>query len=190
MGLLDILRGQRASKRPALDALFAIPTVELTMRANLGFEPIPRAAVCFKPVQAGTFQAAMGELDDLLALSGRSSGTAVDQVDDAHGYRWITLADEDIGELVVTVHAVSEVLRDRGYADQLLAAVFGFRRDDVVAWLIYAFRRAAFYPFVPAGDRTRDSALELRLKATLERELPLEQEIERWYPLWDLPIAG
>lgn len=190
MGLFDVLRGQREPSRPNLESLFALTTVELTMRANLGFEVVPRAAVCFKPVQAGAFDAAMRELDELLSISERSSGAEVSHVTDGHGFHWVVVADADLGDMVVTVHAASQTMVERGFGDQLLAAVFGFRREGQTVWLVYAYKRGTFYPFVPVGERDRDRAVELRLKATLERELPLEQELERWYPLWGLPLAA
>ena len=54
---------------------------------------------------------------------------------------------------------------------------------------IYNYKRGAFYPFVPAGgEQQRDSERELVLKAQVGAELPLEKELERWFPLWGIPI--
>ena len=71
-----------------------------------------------------------------------------------------------------------------------VAHVFGFRdpRDQPIYW-IYNYKRGSFYPFVPAGgEGRRDSERELRLKAQIGRELPVEPELERWFPLWGIPI--
>src|SRR5918997_1843322 len=38
------------------------------------------------------------------------------------------------------------------------------------------------------GDQRRDSERELRLKAQIGHELPVEPELERWFPLWGIPI--
>ena len=38
------------------------------------------------------------------------------------------------------------------------------------------------------GDQRRDSERELRLKAQIGHELPVEAELERWFPLWGIPI--
>jgi PspA associated protein B len=55
--------------------------------------------------------------------------------------------------------------------------------------LVYGFKRGTFWPFVPAGEgQTRDNAEELRLKNELERELPIEPELERWLGLFDAPL--
>ena len=54
------------------------------------------------------------------------------------------------------------------------------------------------YPFVPAAggagagaERTggeRSTERELQLKAQMADELPIEPELERWFPLWGIPI--
>jgi hypothetical protein len=42
---------------------------------------------------------------------------------------------------------------------------------------------------VPAkGSQQRDSERELRLKAQIGAELPIEPELERWFPLWGIPV--
>ena len=43
--------------------------------------------------------------------------------------------------------------------------------------------------FVPSGGaQQRDNERELRLKAQIGNELPVEAELERWFPLWGIPI--
>ena len=55
--------------------------------------------------------------------------------------------------------------------------------------LIYNYKRGAFYPFVPSGGaQQRDNERELRLKAQIGADLPVEAELERWFPLWGIPI--
>jgi hypothetical protein len=72
----------------------------------------------------------------------------------------------------------------------VLCAVFPFEdeKGNRVYW-IYNYKRGAFYPFVPAeGEQKRDNERELKLKAQAGNELPIEPELERWFPLWDIPI--
>ncbi len=46
-----------------------------------------------------------------------------------------------------------------------------------------------WYPFVPAGGtQQRDSERELQIKANIDAELPIEPELDRWFPLWGIPI--
>jgi hypothetical protein len=47
----------------------------------------------------------------------------------------------------------------------------------------------SFWPFVPIGEKQeRDNARELELKAKLEPELPVEQDLTKWLALFDAPI--
>ena len=109
--------------------------------------------------------------------------------DDEFGYRWMVLSDPDMEDLVVGLNAVSTEIQGGGYGDRLLAAVFSFRDDkNRKAYWIYNFKRGAFYPFVPVANHKRDSERELQLQGKLEQELPIEAELERWYPLWDAPV--
>ena len=84
----------------------------------------------------------------------------------------------------------SSALETGGYGDRILCAVFSFKDEQgAPVYFIYNYKRGAFYPFVPAaGEQQRDSERELRLKAQVGAELPLEAELERWFPLWGIPI--
>lgn len=189
MGLMDIIRGQRTPRRADLDRLFALSTAEATLVVNLGLRPTLRAGVCFKPVQMGTFQELMRDLDELLDISGRSTGTIVRRETDDFGFQWVVLEDDDsLQDLVTTVHLVNQTIAERGFSDQLLCSVFGFAEDGPV-FLVYGYKRGTFYPFVPDGDKRRDNAAELRLKAALEREVPMEPDMQRWYPVWGAPVG-
>lgn len=193
MGLFDVLRGQRAPKRANLDRLFALTTAQTTLAVSLGYEPLPRAGVCFKPVEAAAFTELRRDLDQLLELSGKSTGTRVRHEDDAFGFHWVVLEDEAFDDLVATVHLVSQTIEENGFSEQLLCSVFGFRPTDAGApavHFVYAYKRGTFYPFIPQGDKSRDNATELRLKAALEGELPIEPDLQRWYPVWGAPISG
>ena len=112
------------------------------------------------------------------------------RTDDSFGYRWMVLSDPDFEDLVVGVNVVSQALQDGGYGERILCAVFAFRdaQKRKVYW-IYNYKRGAYYPFVPAGgEQRRDTERELRLKAQIGNELPIEAELERWFPLWGIPI--
>jgi hypothetical protein len=101
-----------------------------------------------------------------------------------------TAYDPDFEDLVVGVNAVSGALQGGGYGDRVLAAVFAFtdERGRKLYW-IYNYKRGSFYPFVPAaGSEQRDNERELRLKAQIGADLPVEPELERWFPLWGIPL--
>jgi hypothetical protein len=93
---------------------------------------------------------------------------------------------------VTAAHAIGDELTARGFGGQLLAAVFRFdpagAGGRAIFW-VYGYKRGAFWPFVPTGkDQERDNAEELELKAKLEKELPIEPDITRWFGVFDAPL--
>jgi hypothetical protein len=189
LGLLDVLRGERTPKRADLDALFAIGGAAMTLDAGLGIVPTGRAGVCFKEIEAGRFEALVREIEELLRAAAPESGTTVSRRVDEHGFDWVVIEDPDVDDLATTTHMVSQSLEEQGLSERLLCAVFGFRAERGPVDLVYAYKRGTFYPFAPRDGRNRDNALELRLQGALKGELPIEPELERWYPLWDSPVS-
>lgn len=188
MGLFDILRGHRPPKRANLDRLFALSTAELTIVTNMEMAPSGRAGLCFRALDARVFNELVSDVNQLLDLSGAETGTTVGHAHDGLGFSWVILGDPDLDDLVTTTHVVSQTMQERGFSEQLLCAVFGFERQGSQIDLIYNYKRGTFYPFAPSGQRQRDNTLELRVKSGLERELPIEPELERWYAVWDPPV--
>lgn len=190
MGLLDVLRGQRAPKRADLDRLFGVVNAAVTLETALGITTTGRAGVCFRAIDGAEFAALVQEIEELLAATSGDSGTTVDRHEDRFGFSWVVIADPDLDDLATTTHVVSQSLQERGYSEQLLCAVFGFDGPPGALDLIYGYKRGAFYPFAPRGEPTRDTVLERRVQATLQGELAIEPELERWYPVWDAPVSG
>jgi hypothetical protein len=188
VGLLDVLRGQRAPRRADLDAIFGIASAALTLDASLGLVTTGRAAVCFKSVEAAVFDDLVREIEALLAATSSDSGTTVSRHDDSYGYSWVVIADPDIDDLATTTHVVSQSMEERGFSEQLLCAVFGFDGPPGALDLVYGYKRGAFYPVAQRGEGRRDNTFELRVKSVLEGELSVEPELERWYAVWDAPV--
>ena len=190
MGLLDILRGKRNLAQPAPDRLFAMSTAYVKMETEMGLASAGRAAIVFQPLATADFDGIVRDMEEVLHGTGADSGTTVQRTDDEYGYRWMVLADPDFDDLVVGVNAVSAALEAGGYGERILCAVFAFRdADGRPAYWIYNYKRGAFYPFAPAsGEQQRDTERELRLKAQIGADLPVEAELERWFPLWGTPI--
>ena len=190
MGFLDVLRGKRKLAQPAPDRLFAMSTAQVTMETGMGLVSAGKAAIVFQPLATADFESIVKDMEEVVHGTGEETGTTVEAQDDDYGYRWMVLSDPDFEDLVVGVNAVSTAIEGGGYGDRILCAVFAFRdeRGGRVYW-IYNYKRGAFYPFVPAGGaQQRDTERELRLKAQIGADLPLEAEIERWFPLWGIPI--
>jgi len=151
--------------------------------------PGGRAAVCFRPIDSARFEALGVDLQGILKISGEETGVAIRTTTDSYGFQWVTVESSDFQELVSTIHLVSLNLEDRGFGDRLLAAVFSFLDGKRPIYWVYNYKRGSFYPFVPGGaPGQRDNARELRLAAAIGQELPVEKDMERWYPLWEVPV--
>lgn len=189
MKALDALLGRTRPVKPDLDRLFALPGAAVTIEAALGRRPTGRAGVCFKPATASSFDQASTELTDLLRVGSLEGRTTVS--DDSYGYRWVVFHNDDIGELVTDAHLVNSNLADAGYGPQLLCSAFPFATSGADADLIvvYLYKRGSFYPFAPRPGQTRDTELELRFRAELAHDLPVESDLERWFPIWDSPVG-
>ena len=188
MGLLDTLFGRKKLKEASTESLFALSTAQVTLETELGLRPGGKAAVAFKPLSSGDFSRVEGELNELLDVAAQSSGSTVTRRTDDYGFQWIVIEDPELEDLVTTVHLVTSELQARGYGPQLLASIFRFEGDKGPVYWIYGYKRGAFWPFVPKGKQERDNAEELELKAKLERELPIEADLSRWFALFDAPV--
>ena len=97
----------------------------------------------------------------------------VDYSEIAHGFDtgkgYVMLTDDELVNLVLNI---------------LVAAI-----GSLQFWRAGYFSWRLFWPFVPTGDdKERDNARELELKAQLEKELPIEPDITRWFGTFDAPV--
>ena len=189
MGLGNVLFGRKKLKDAAGERLFAISTARITLETELELKPTGSAGVCFKSLSAGEFVRAENDLQELLDAVANESGSKVERRSDEFNFEWLIVRDRDFEDLVTTVHLIASELESRGFGPQLLAAVFPFEGNDKKVYWIYGFKRGAFWPFVPKGqDKERDNAEELELKAKLEKELPVENDLSRWFAIFDAPV--
>jgi hypothetical protein len=189
MGFLDVVLGKRKLAGPAPDRLFAISTAYVKFETELGITSRGSAAIVFQPLSSADFQSIVTEMEQVVRGTSSDSGITVDTSDDSYGFRWLVLHGEDFDDLVVGINAVSGSLEAGGYGDRVLCSVFAFEDQQRRAlYWIYNYKRGSFYPFVPAGAQQRDSERELVVKAQVGAELPVEQELERWFPLWGIPV--
>ncbi len=199
MGLLDGLRqllgvkaAADATREADPDDLFEMTSAYITMEANLDYDPLGEAALCFADVDSTRFAAAVDEVEAIMEAGEEETGTIAELHEDDYGYRWIVLTDDNFDDLVTTIHFAVRTLADHGFGSRLLAAVFAFQRPDEsrpVYW-IYSFRRGSYYPFVPESTQERDDRTEFKLQSVLDGELTVEDDKTYWYPLWpDAPGA-
>ena len=196
MSLRDILTGRHEVKGPAPDRLFAITTAYITLQTEHQIEPAGKAAIVFQALATSEFEATLHEMEEVVTATGGESGTKVATQDDSYGYRWMVLSNPEgatsVEDLAVGINAVSGSIETAGHGDRLLCAVFAFtdaRKRRV--YFIYNYKRGFWYPFVPEGAASanqRSTERELQLKAQMSSDLPIEPELERWFPLWGIPI--
>ena len=190
MGLFDILRGKREIKQPATDRLFAMSTAYESMTSGMGLTSSGEAAIVFQPLATSDFQSIVTDMEEVLKGTGDEIGSSVETSDDEFGYRWMIVQDPDLEDLAVGINAVTDALAVGGYNERVLCAVFAFEdQAKQPIYFIYNYKRGAWYPFVPArGGKQRNSERELQIKAQVGQGLPIEAELERWFPLWGIPI--
>ena len=143
-------------------------------------------------------------MEEVVRATGGESGTQVATQDDSYGYRWMVLRNPAgtpcVEDLAVGINAVSSSIETAGHGERLLCAVFAFAdAQKRPVYFIYNYKRGFWYPFVPAASANntsgagaqageRSTERELQLKAQMSGELPMEPELERWFPLWGIPI--
>jgi hypothetical protein len=188
LGLTDVLFGRKRLKGAARDRLFALSTARVTLELE-GIKPAGSAAVVFKPLSASEFVRAENELQELLDKVAQDSGSRVERRSDEFGFEWLVVRDSELEDLVATLHLIGSELQSRGFGDRLLAAIFKFEGKERPVYWVYGYKRGAWWPFVPTGqEKERDNAEELDLKAKLEGELPIEQDLSAWFGLFDAPL--
>lgn len=185
MGFLDALLGRKKPVRPDLDRLFSLPSAAVTLEAGGGFKPTGVGSVCFASVEGGAFSRLQEEVRGLL---GEAEFTQ-----DAYGYTWVVSRHDtaDSGELAALVndlHAVNTFLQDGGFGPQLLCSLITFRdAQERSLALVYLYKRGTFYPFAPLPGEKRDNALELQTRSLLSEDLQVEEDLNRWFPVWGAP---
>jgi len=186
---LDALLGRTKPVQPDLDVLFAIPSAAYTLQAALGFAPTGAGAVCFKAAEGA---ASARSQDDIRALLHLDHTLDVSVQRDEFGFTWIACRQPvvDLPALMTDLHAINATLAEAGFGPTLLCTVIGFREPDRDRRLslVYLFKRGTVYPFAPTDARRRDTALEMQVRAQLAGELPIERDLERWFPIWNAPV--
>ncbi len=199
MGLRDILTGRHQVAGPAPDRLFAITTAYVALQSEHSIDSTGVAAIVFQALATSEFEATLRDMEEVVSATGGESGTSASTQDDSYGYRWMVLRNPagapSVEDLAVGINAVSSSIETAGHGERLLCAVFAFAdgragTTSPTVYMIYNYKRGYWYPFVPApgGANERATERELQLKAQMAGELPIEPELERWFPLWGIPI--
>ena len=199
---MDAVLGRSRLPKAKSDKLFEISTACITLESNLGLKPSGDAGICFKPIDTSAYESTRKEIQELLEYSSKDKETKFRIEKDKYNFLWAIFKDSDFEDIVANIYLVSQTLEERGLGEQLLCAIYRFDSESVgltayseektdtlkaVYW-IYNFKQGNYYPFIPLSGRQRDSPFEFRLRANMERELSIEKNIEKWYPLWEIPF--
>lgn len=186
MGWLDRMMGRTRPVAPDLDQLFAVPNAAITLEVAAGLKPTGMGSVCFREAEGG---ASASVTNDVQALLDADGGPKVERSQDQYGYTWLLVRHDpsDVSGLVTDLHAINATLQDNGFGPTLLCSLVTFSDEQRRMGLVYLYKRGTFYPFVPSGGQTRDSAFELQVRALLRDDLRVEDDLGRWFPVWGAP---
>jgi hypothetical protein len=191
MGLRNILTGRSSVKQPAArERLFALSTAYVTLETSYSITSSGVAGIVVQSLATSDFQALMADTEEVVKATAGDLEAKVETSDDEFGFRWVVIRTPGVEDLVVAINGVSSSVEAGGYGERLLCAVFAFKGSDGAAInFIYNYKRGSWYPFVAAaGEKQRNTERELQLKAQIGGELPIEPELERWFPLWGVPF--
>ena len=219
MGLLDTILGRTKPVQANLDALFALPSASITLQSAAATSCSGHAGVCFKPPTGQGFEEMQAEVVKLLSMDGTGGLRKAEDaygyhwlvLEDADIEALVTqvhmvnssLADAGWGpQLLCSVFGLARLTAsdspDADAFDTVEAAPTDPMPEPTAgpgqvipssAYVVYLFKRGTFYPFVPDGHEHRDIEQELKLKSLLAGDLAVESDLDRWFPLWDLPVG-
>ena len=173
------------------DILFSLSSAYITLESKLGLKNSGRCALSLKSISGMHFVEMKDDIERFLDMSKTDFELTYRTITDSYGYLWVILEGKKMEDLLAGISAIGDTVDEKGFSNQLLAAIFEFIDDrDNKHYLIYSYRRNNFYPFVPFDNvkKTRNTEEEMKMMATLVDEIPLDKDMTMWYPLWDLPL--
>ena len=148
-----------------------------------------QCAIVFQPLSTADFEGIVRDMEEVVRGTAADSGTTVESSDDSYGFRWLVLRPVVRGPGRRDQRGLE---RARGRRLRRPHPVRGVRvrglqqAPDVLDLQLQARR------LLPVRPRRRRAAARQRARARAQgadrRELPVEQELERWFPLWGIPI--
>jgi PspAB-like protein len=179
------------------DLIFSLSSSHITLDRKVGLVTTGRCVLVIKTNGGQYFREMEQEVKRFLNALETEDSSSVDlhhdTITDYHGYLWIVLYGKRIEDLLAGLTAVGDLVMERGFSNQMLAAVFQFyneRDNNQSSFLVYDYKRNKFYPFVPISHKrkTRNTTEEMRIMETMADEMPFEKDKDLWYPLWNLPL--
>jgi hypothetical protein len=176
-------------KKTDSEAIFSLSSAYIALENKLGLKSTGRCAICVKSVNTTDFNEMKQYVQSFLdAASKKDFDISFHTAVDSYGYLWIILTGKAIEDTVAAINAIGDTINEKGFSNQLLAAIFEFTSGYNTDYLIYNYKLDKFYPFVPTAEKTRNNEEEMRIMAIIANEVPFEKDLSFWYPIWDLPI--
>jgi hypothetical protein len=176
------------------DAIFSLSSAYITLETKLGLKSTGRCALSLKSVDGMHFTEMKDDIQRFLNIGKPDVELSNRMVVDSYGYLWVILDGKSMGDILAGISAVGDTIQEKGFTNQLLVAIFEFNdkekpnNGDSIQYLVYNYKFNKFYPFVPFGQKARNSENEMKIMATIADEVPFEKDMTLWYPLWDLPF--
>ncbi len=195
LGFLRKLRdATKGGSRASGESLFSLSSAYISLETKLGLTTSGKCAISIKAADGNYFYEMQQEVQRFISAAKPDIDLQYRTVTDSYGYLWMILEGSKIEDLLAGITSIDDAVKEKGFADELLAVVFPFssNRDNVHGdkkyYLIYNYKRDNFYPFVSAGSNTRNTEEEMKIMAAVGQEIPFEKDMALWYPLWDLPV--
>lgn len=200
------------------DSITSLSSASLKLESNLGIKSTGRCGICVKDVNLESFNDMKKYVENFLGIAtdekkNENLSFSFNSFLDEYNYLWFILNGQKIEDVVAGINAVGDTIHEKGFSRQLLAAVFEFtsgyenRNEEVrnvveaiehnnktSQYLIYNYKRDNFYPFVPSGTtsqtgkRKRDNQMEVKIMKEISKEIPFEEDLSQWYPIWNIPF--
>ena len=174
------------------DAIFSLSSAYITLETKLGLKSTCRSAMSMKVVDGMYFSDMKEDIQRFLDASKTDFDLRYRTLTDSYGYLWIIIEGKHMEDVLAGVTAVGDIVQEKGFSDKLLAAIFEFssniENNNGIQYLIYNYKRNNFYPFIPTGQKNRDTEQEMKILSAVEQEVKFEKDMAFWYPIWDLPI--
>jgi len=192
LNFFNRFRKSHLLSKSASESIFALSSAYITLETKLGLKNTGRSAISLKAVDGMYFLTMKEEIRQFLDASRTDFDLTYRILIDTFGYLWVIIEGKNMEDQLAGVTAIGDIVYERGFADKLLATVFEFSNtsDNLcsIQYLIYNYRRNSFYPFIPLGQKNRDTEQEMKILSAVDQELRLEKDMTNWYPLWDLPL--
>src|ERR687892_764116 len=167
------------------DLIFSLSSSHITLDRKVGLVTTGRCLLVIKTNGGQYFREMEQEVKRFLNALETEDSSAVDlhydTITDYHGYLWIVLYGKRIEDLLAGLTAVGDLVIERGFSDQIIAAAFQFyneRDNNQSSFLVYDYKSNKFYPFVPVDHKrkTRNTTEEIKIMETIADEIPFEKD--------------